>query len=109
MESVERKDLAKVFKALSSAYFKREDAEVGGTWWEARVMGHIRSLDTIYPTTSYIELYQQFLWRLAPVALLLALSLAVLLVRMDFISDYELAKMFTSDPQDFIVLAMNNG
>ena len=109
MESIKRKDLSKIFKAFASAYSKREEAEVGGTWWEARVMGHIRSLDTFYPTMSYIELYQQFLWRLAPVALLLALTLAVLLVRTDFISDYELAKMFTSDPQDFIVLAMNNG
>jgi len=108
MESIENKDLAKIFKALSSAYSRREDVEVGGTWWETRVMGHIRSLDTFYPTTNYIELYQQFLWRLAPVAFLLALTLAVLIVRMDFTSDYELAKIFTSDPQDFIVLAMNN-
>jgi hypothetical protein len=108
MESIEIKDLAKVFKALASAYSRREDAEVGGTWWEARVMGHIRSLDTLYPTMSYIELYQQFLWRLVPVAFLLSLALVVLIARMDFISDYELAKIFTSDPKDFIVLAMNN-
>lgn len=108
MKSIEREDLARVFKAFSSAYSKREDAEVGGTWWEARVMGHIRSLDTSYPAMSYIELYQQFLWRLAPVACLLALTLVVLIVRMDFISDYELAQIFASDPQDFIVLAMNN-
>jgi hypothetical protein len=108
MESIEIKDLAKIFKALSSAYSRRENAEVGGTWWEARVMGHIRSLDTFYPTMSYIELYQQFLWRLVPVACLLALALVVLIVRMDFISDYELAKIFTSDPKDFIALAMNN-
>lgn len=107
MEAIERKDLSKIFKALTSAYSKREDAEVGGTWWEARVMGHIRSLDTFYPAASYIEVYQQFLWRLAPVACLVALTLAVLIVRMDFISDYELAKIFASDPQDFIVLAMN--
>jgi hypothetical protein len=108
MESIERKALAKIFKALSSAYSRRGDAEISGTWWEARVMGHVRSLDTFYPTMSYIELYQQFLWRLVPVAFLLALTLAVLIVRMDFISDYELAKIFTSDPKDFIVLAMNN-
>jgi len=108
MESIEIKDLAKIFKALASVYSRREDAEVGGTWWEARVMGHIRSLDTLYPTMSYIELYQQFLWRLVPVAFLLSLALVVLIARMDFISDYELAKIFTSDPKDFIVLAMNN-
>jgi hypothetical protein len=108
MESIEIKDLAKIFKALASAYSRREDAEVGGTWWETRVMGHIRSLDTLYPTMSYIELYQQFLWRLVPVAFLLSLALVVLIARMDFISDYELAKIFTSDPKDFIVLAMNN-
>jgi hypothetical protein len=108
MESIKRKDLAKIFKALASAYFKREDAEVGGTLWESRVMGHIEGHDMFYPQTSYIELYQQFLWRFAPVACLLAVTLVLLIVRMDFISDYELAKIFTSDPQDFIMLAMNN-
>jgi hypothetical protein len=35
-------------------------------------------------------------------------TLAVLILRMDFFSDYELAKIFISDPKDFIVLAMNN-
>jgi len=108
MKSIKRKDLARVLKALASAYFRREKAEVGDTWWEARVMGHIRNLQPFYLRTSYFELYQQFLWRLAPVACVLAVALAVVIVRMDFFSDYELAKIFVSDPKDFIVLAMNN-
>lgn len=108
MESINKKDLARVLKALSSAYFRREKAEVADTWLEAGVMGHIRSLDPFYLRTSYFEFFQQFLWRLSPVACVLAVTLAVLILRMDFFSDYELAKIFISDPKDFIVLAMNN-
>jgi len=108
MGPIKRKDLKKVLKVWGSAYFRRETAEVGDTWWEARVMGHIRNLNPSYLRTSYFEIFQPFLWRLVPVACFLAVALAVIIVRMDFISDYELAKMFVSDPKDLIVLAMNN-
>jgi len=108
MKSIERKDLARIMKALVSAYHKREETEVGDTWWRVGVMGHIRSLHPFYPETSYFELFQQFLWRLAPVACVLAVALTVTIIKMDFFSDYELAKIFVSDPKDFILLAMNN-
>jgi hypothetical protein len=108
MESIKRSDLERVLKALASAYFRREKAEVGDTWLEARVMGRIRNLNPFYLRTSYFEFFQQFLWRFAPVACVLAVTLAVIIIRMDFLSDYELAKIFINDPKDFIVLAMNN-
>jgi hypothetical protein len=108
MKSIKRKNLEKVLKAWGSAYFRREKVEVRDMWLEARVMGHIRNFNPSYLSTSYFELYQRFLWRLTPIACVLAVALAVIIIRMDFISDYELAKMFVSDPKDLIVLAMNN-
>ena len=108
MKSIERKDLARIMKTLASAYHKREETEAGDTWWRVGVMGHIRTLQPFYPETSYFEFFQQFLWRLAPVACVLAVALTVTIIKMDFFSDYELAKIFVNDPKDFILLAMNN-
>jgi hypothetical protein len=108
MKSIKRKNLEKVLKVWGSAYFRREKVEVRDTWLEARVMGHIRNLDSFYLRASYFEIFQPFLWRLIPVACFLAVTLAVIIVNMDFLSDYELAKIIVSDPTDFIVLAMNN-
>jgi hypothetical protein len=108
MESIKKSDFTRVLKAWAYTYFSREKADVGNTWFEARVMGHIRAIGSVYIKPNYFELYQQFLWRLFPVACILAVTLAVILFRMDFISDYELAKIFINDPKDFIMLAMNN-
>jgi hypothetical protein len=108
MKAIQKRDFERVLNALRSAYFSRESAEVGDMWLEARVMGHIRNLDPFYSRTGYFEVFQPFLWRLAPLACVLAVTLAVIMLNMDFLSDYELAKIIVSDPTDFIVLAMNN-
>jgi hypothetical protein len=107
MKSIPKKDLAKIMRALAAAYNKRDRAEIGDMW-KRRVMGHIRSLGPLYLKTGYFELFQQSLWRLTPVACLLSVVLIVAIAKMDFFSDYEIAKIFISDPKDFILLAMNN-
>ena len=107
MKYIRKKDFAKIRQALAAAYSKRDGAEVGDMW-KRRVMGHIQSLGPFYFKTGYFELFQQSLWRLAPVACLLSVILIVAIAKMDFFSDYEIAKIFISEPKDFILLAMNN-
>jgi hypothetical protein len=108
MKSIKRKDVARIMAAFVPAYYAREKAEVSDMWWKAGVMEHIRNLTPLYFEAGSLELFQRFLWRLAPVACVLAVVLTVTIVKMDFFPDYELAKIFVSDPKDFMLLAMNN-
>jgi hypothetical protein len=108
MKSIKRKDIARIMAAFVPAYYAREKTEVSDMWWKAGVMGHIRNLTPSYYGAGSLELFQQFLWRLAPVACVLAVALTVTIVKMDFFPDYELAKIFVSDPKDFMLLAMNH-
>ena len=46
-------------------------------------------------------LFEQFVWRLAPVTFLLILVLAIFLIKLDLIPDYEMVKLFIDDPVEF--------
>ena len=100
MKSLRNDDHLKMRKVLAEAYREKENVEVGELW-QARVMGHIRSLGPLYPVTRYLQLFEGFVWRLAPVACVLILILAVILIHMDFISEFEMARIFFEDPVDF--------
>lgn len=105
MKPLTHQDHVKLRRALASAYRDKEDAEVDDLW-QVRVMGHIRSLSPSYSMTSYLELFQRFIWQLAPVAFVLVLLLGIVVSKVDFISDYEIVKMFIDDPADFSLLAL---
>jgi hypothetical protein len=99
MKSMKKEDHFRIRKVLAAAYREKEKAVVGDLW-QTRVMGHIRSLGPLYPATSYLEFFERFVWRLAPVACALILILAAIFMQMDFISEYEMAKIFFDDPAD---------
>lgn len=105
MKSIPKEDLIKLKKALVAAYHEKEKAEVSHAW-QAKLMGHIRSRGPLYPKVSYIELFQHFVWQLAPVACILILVLGAVMSRFDFVSDYEIAKMFIEEPTDFGLLTL---
>lgn len=107
MKSIKKEDHIKLRKAFTAAYREKEKAEVGELW-QTRVMDHIRSLSSLCPVTSYLELFERFVWRLAPIACVLVLVLGAALVKLDFVSDYEIAKMFIEDPADWSLLAILN-
>jgi len=108
MVSINKEQFAKVIKALSVAYKAKEKAEVGDMW-QSRVMGHVLSMGPIYSKTGYLELFQQFVWKLTPVTFVLIGLLGVALFKMDFYSDYELTKSFVSNSSDLVTLAMYSG
>ncbi len=99
MKSMKKEAHFKIRKVLTSAYHEKEKAQVGDLW-QTRVMAHIKSLGPLYPATSYLEFFERFVWRLAPVVCVLLLILAAIFIRMDFISEYEMAKIFFEDPAD---------
>ena len=96
---MKNRDHLKIRKALAAAYREKEKV-VAGELWQTSVMGHIRRLGPLYPASSYLEFFERFLWRLAPVACVLILILAVIFIHMDFLSEYEMAKIFFDDPAD---------
>ena len=105
MKPLTRQDHVKLKKALASAYRNKENADVGDVW-QVRAMGHIRSLGHPYSSTSYLELFQRFIWQLAPLAFILVVLLGIVVSKIDFVSGYEIAKMFIDDPADFSLLAL---
>lgn len=96
---MKKEDHLKMRKVLTTAYREKEKALVGDLW-QTRVMAHIKSLESFYPATSYLESFERFVWRLAPVVCVLLLILAAFFIHMDFISEYEMAKIFFDDPAD---------
>ena len=96
---MKKDDYLRIRKVLTAAYHEKEKALVGDLW-QTRVMAHIKSLGPLYPATSYLEFFERFVWRLAPVVCVLLLILAVFFTHMDFISEYEMAKIFFEDPAD---------
>lgn len=90
----------KLKKTLTAAYYGKEKAEVNGLW-QIRVMSRVRSLGPLNVKTNYLEFFEGFVWKLVPVACLLILVLAIILAKLDFVSDYEIAKAFMEDPLDF--------
>ena len=108
MKTIGEEGYVKIRKALAAAYHEKEK-DGADDLWQARVMGHIRNLGSLYSRLDYFEHFQQFVWRLVPVTCALALLLGVAIIHTDFISDYELAKILINDPADISLLALYNG
>jgi len=100
MKSIKKKGHIRIREALAAAYREKEKAHVCETW-QAGAMNRIRRLGPLKSKMSYFEFFEQFVWRLAPAACVLILILAAVFIHMDFISEYEMAKIFFEDPVDF--------
>lgn len=97
----------KVGKSLGAAFREKEKTEVSEVW-QSRLMDHIRRLGPLCPKTNFLDLFQRFVWQLAPFTCVLILLLSAAVVRLDFVSDYELSKMFIEDPTNFSLLSLYN-
>jgi len=93
----------KLENALIRAYRERERAEVSEQW-QKKVMSHIRNLEPLNSKTSYFEFFEQFVWRFAPVAGILILILTICVITLDFVPEYEMAKIFIDDPVEFTLV-----
>ena len=91
----------KLKELLMRAYHEKEKPEIDELW-QMRIMNHIRSLGPISARKKYFMLFEQSVWRLAPITCLLILVLAAFLIKLDFIPDYEMAKLFIDDSVEFI-------
>ncbi len=60
-----KKDQKKLKETLTAAYYQKEKAAVNERW-QIRVMSHVRSLGPLKFKTNYLELFEGFVWKLAP-------------------------------------------
>jgi len=101
MKSSKMDDI-KVKQALRAAYHAKENngSEVGGQF-EAQIMRRIRALGPIHSKLDYLSLFEQFVWRLAPVTAVLIIILAAWAIQFDFASEFEITNLFMDDPIGF--------
>jgi hypothetical protein len=92
----EREALREIFRR---AYLEKEQVEVGDRWQEG-VMRRIGELGEIQERPSPLVMFEQLVWRLAPVTCLLILGLTVLLSSLDFISGYEIIQLLMDGTEE---------
>jgi hypothetical protein len=86
--------------ALAAVYSEKEKTEVG-TLWQKKTMNSIRRVEFSDANAGYLINLEQLLWRLAPVAGSLILIFSVFLLNIDFVQEYEMAKLFVNDPLEY--------
>jgi hypothetical protein len=105
MRSIKHQDHVKLRKALAWTYGEKENAGVSD-WWQIKVMEHIRNIGPFCARLTYLDLFQRLVWRLAPAACILLIILGMVLSRLDFMTDYVIAKIFMQDPTNYNLLAL---
>lgn len=100
MEFMDKKKRIRIKEALATAFYEKEKVKVGEGWHD-QVMSHIRRMGLSYPKQSFLDYFQPFVWRLAPVVFVLILLLGSAIFQLKLSPDYDLVKMFTEDPADF--------
>lgn len=97
-------DEKKIRQVLSKAYFEKENREIPNRW-QQNVMNRIRILEhsnnKLDREISFSALFEQYLWKFAPIACVLALILSIYIFQADFQAEYEMAKLFIDDPLEF--------
>ena len=89
--------LESVFKRA----FRDKEKAKPSEHWQQNMMSHVRSLEPLNATTNYFELFEQFVWRFAPVACVLIIMLTFCIVNLDLVPEYEVVKLFVEDPIEF--------
>jgi hypothetical protein len=100
MQSIQENRLK---KTLAEAYYAKEATNVHELW-DTRVMSHIRRLGPLGPTTNFLMQFEALVWRFAPVACILIVALAVCMMRIDFVSEYEIATILINNPVEFVLI-----
>jgi hypothetical protein len=107
MKTTDEKELDNVIEVLRTAYHKKENVHVNNHW-ESRMMNFIRMKGIKNGHNDFYGLFQQFVWQIAPITSVLVILLGIAMAQMDFLSDYELAKIFLYDPSDLSFFSLYN-
>jgi bacteriocin-like protein len=108
MKIMNEKELNNVIGAFKTAHREKEKVHVRESL-KTEIMNHIRDGIMDDERAGFLDLFQQFVWRLAPVTCVIALLLGILLSRIDTLSDYELVKLFINNPSDMSFISLYDG
>ena len=104
MRYITNEAYAKIQRALSVAFSKKEHMEISGNW-RLKVMGHIREME-LCPKLSYAELLQQLSWKLLPVTIAMVIIFLFAISRIDLVSDHEIIRILVEDPIKYSLFAL---
>lgn len=90
-------DHDKVIDVLKTAYHAKEAIEVGGQW-QQNVMRDIRRLGPLGSASNNAVFLAQLLWRAAPAVCMVILIIGAIVIKLDYMSDFELGNLLTEDP-----------
>lgn len=88
---------------LRRAHQEKENVETGDQW-QQEVMGRIRSLGPIEAKPSFLLMFEQLVWRLAPVTCLLILGLTLLLSSASFTPEYEAVQLLMNGTEELTLV-----
>ena len=107
MKQMNEKGLEKIISAFRSVYHEREKFHIKCDW-RSNAMKLIRKDGGSYHQMSFFYTFQQLVWRLVPISCILAMLLGILISQANFLSDYEMAKIFINDPSDLSFISLYN-
>lgn len=107
MAQLRGKEVENVLRLFGQVHNEKEKL-VTGDEWKTKTMSLIRKCERIQNQTGYFEIFQQFVWKLAPVTCVIAILLCFMLSQTDVLSDYELVKFFFADPSDISFFSLYN-
>ena len=88
-----------LIRILQRAHQEKEKLEIGDQWQE-EVMRRIRELGEIEARPGSLVMFEQLVWRLAPLTCLLILGLTLLLSSVDFISGYDVIQLLMNSTEE---------
>ncbi|MEZ4527586.1 MAG: hypothetical protein R2941_16825 [Desulfobacterales bacterium] len=89
-----------LLKLMAEAGKQRERAIIPDGW-QMKAMRRIRNMEPLNAKRFDLALCNRFVWRFAATACVLVILLSVYVFQSDFHTEYELARMFVSDPLGF--------
>ncbi len=100
MTDLNEKDFSKVQQALSFAYREKDETAIGDAW-QNRVMARVRNSATRTSQFGFKAAFEQYFWRLTPVATLALLALGYIISQqISSFSDYETARVLMGNTWD---------
>ena len=98
MKSI-RNEFDRLIQVFRRVHSEKEKAAVKDGW-QREVMRRIRNLDPLEHRVRFLEMFEDFIWRLSPAACVLLIALAVMLMLTDFTSDQEIFSLFLNNSDE---------
>ena len=99
-----RLDWNKWIEILRTAYWEKENIPIGSAWQE-ETMRRIRALAS-EGRQSFTMMFEQFVWRLAPVTFAMILIISIVLSSYELIGEVEVFRLFSYELEDSYALLL---